>query len=92
MITYKGNPYSTPPEYIGKRLILQSYDNQIHLYFNTNLVAIHDISTKRLNYLKKHYIEICKQTLDFKDETQIEEIALENLKAIGVKYKNKYDT
>lgn len=92
MITYKGNPYSTLPEYIGKRLILQSYDNQIHLYFNTNLVAIHDISTKRFNYLKEHYIEICKQTLDFKDETQIEEIALENLKVIGVKYKNEYDT
>lgn len=92
MITYKRNQYSVPPEYIGKRLNLQSYDNQIHLYFNTKLVAIHDISTKRLNYLKDHYIDISKQTLGFEEETKIENIALENLKAIGGKYSNEHST
>lgn len=92
MITYKRNQYSVPPEYIGKRLNLQSYDNQIHLYFNTKLVAIHDISTKRLNYLKNHYIDISRQTLSFEDETKIEDIALENLKAIGGKYGNEHST
>lgn len=92
MITYKRNQYSVPPEYIGKTLTLQSYDNQIHLYFNTRLVSIHEISTKRLNYLKEHYIEISKQTLNFNDENKIEEIALNNLKAIGEKYNNEHNT
>ncbi len=92
MITYKRNQYSVPPEYIGKRLNLQSYDNQIHLYFNTKLIAIHDISTKRLNYLKDHYIDISKQTLSFDDETKMENIALENLKAIGERYSNEHST
>lgn len=92
MITYKRNQYSVPPEYIGKRLNLQSYDNQIHLYFNTKLIAIHDISTKRLNYLKDHYIDISKQTLSFDNETKIENIALENLKAIGERYSNEHST
>jgi transposase len=40
MISYKSNQYSVPPEYIGKKLKLQVYDNQLHLYYNTNLVTI----------------------------------------------------
>ena len=91
MITYKRNQYSVPPEYIGKSLTLQSYDNQIHLYSSTKLVAIHDISSRRLNYLKEHYVEICKQTLNFKED-KITEIAIDNLKTIGEKYNNDHNT
>lgn len=85
MITYKGNQYSLPPEYIDKRLQLQVYDNQIHLYFNTNLVAVHLISNKKMNYLKEHYVEILKLTLPF-DNEDIENIAKENLSKIGERY------
>lgn len=85
MITYKGNQYSLPPEYIDKRLQLQVYDNQLHLYFNTNLVAVHLVSSKKINYLKEHYIDILKQTLPFNDEN-IENIAKENLNKIGERY------
>ena len=85
MITYKGNQYSLPPEYIDKRLQLQVYDNQIHMYFNTNLVAVHLISDKKMNYLKEHYAEILKLTLPF-DNEDIENIAKENLSKIGERY------
>ncbi len=85
MITYKGNQYSLPPEYIDKRLQLQVYDNQIHMYFNTNLVAVHLISDKKMNYLKEHYVEILKLTLPF-DNEDIENIAKENLSKIGERY------
>lgn len=85
MITYKGNQYSLPPEYIDKRLQLQVYDNQLHLYFNTNLVAVHLISNKKMNYLKEHYMEILKKTLPFENE-DIEKIAKENLNKIGERY------
>ena len=50
MITYKGNQYSVPPKYFDSKLKLQVYDNQIHLYSNTKLVAVHYVSASRLNY------------------------------------------
>lgn len=85
MINYKSNQYSVPPEYIDKSLQLQVHDHQIHLYFNTKLVAVHSLSGKKLNYLESHYIEIAKQTLPF-DDDKIEEIAKENLNKIGALY------
>jgi len=85
MISYLSNQYSVPPEYKEKQLQLQVYDNQIHLYYNTKLVAVHSINNKKLNYLERHYIEIMKQTLRFEDK-KIEAIAKENLKKIGEVY------
>lgn len=87
MITVQTRQYSVPPEYIGKHLIYQCIDNQIHVYHNTNLITIHQISTKKLNYHESHYIQIAKQTLTFKDD-KIEEIAKENLKMIGERYEH----
>lgn len=85
MINYKSNQYSVPPEYIDKSLQLQVHDNQIHLYFNMKLVAVHSLSYKKLNYLESHYIEIAKRTLAFGDD-KIEEIAKDNLSKIGALY------
>lgn len=86
MITYANNQYSVPPKYINSTLTLQHYDNRIHLYSNTELVVIHDLSSARLNYKNEHYIEIMKRTLPHSD-TEIEQIAKENLEAIGKRYK-----
>lgn len=85
MITHKNNQYSVPPEYIDKLLQLQCYHDQIHLYYNMKLIAIHDLSSRKLNYLDIHYQEILKKTLPFDDE-KIAEIAKLNLKAIGERY------
>jgi len=85
MISYKSNQYSVPPEYIDKILQLQVYDNQLHLYYNTNLVAVHNISSRKLNYIETHYIEILSRTLPFEDE-KISEMAKENLRKIGERY------
>lgn len=86
MIVYKNNQYSVPAEYIGKRLTLQVYDNQLHLYYNTKLVTVHSISKYKLNYAEEHYIELLKITLPF-DDKKIEKIAKENLNKIGERYK-----
>lgn len=85
MISYQSKQYSVPPEYISKTLSLQVHDEKIHLYYNTKLVAMHSLSTQKLNYLESHYIEIAKRTLPF-DDNKIEEIAKENLNKIGAKY------
>lgn len=86
MITYKGNQYSVPPKYLNKSLKLQYHDNRIHIYSNTKLVAVHDESSKKLNYLENHYIDIMKLTLPFNDD-EIAIKAKENLEKIGERYK-----
>jgi len=85
MITYQSKQYSVPPKYINKTLHLQVHDEKIHLYYNTKLVAMHSLNTKKLNYIETHYIEIAKRTLPF-DDAKIEEIAKENLNKIGALY------
>src|SRR5690606_27420389 len=57
MFSYKSNMYSVPAGYIGKTVGLQVYDNQIHVYYNTDLIAQHYISHKKMNYKDAHYIE-----------------------------------
>ncbi|MBU5425171.1 IS21 family transposase [Tissierella pigra] len=88
MISYKSNQYSVPPEYIGKRLKLQVYDGQIHLYYNTNLITIHAIQNQKLNYHTEHYAEISALTFNRSSYEMIEK-AKENLNLIGEVYKNE---
>lgn len=88
MITYHSNQYSVPPEHIGKRLSLQVYDNYLHIYDNTNLVAMHEISSKKLNYLEQHYIAVSSLTLKSRN-CDISAIAKENLKQIGALYQHE---
>ena len=61
LISIKSRLYSVPPKYIHKRVKVQMYDNQIHVYYNTELIAIHSPSMKHLNYQKqqmKHKVDI----------------------------------
>lgn len=86
MITYKHSQYSVPPEYIGKEMKLQVYDNYLHIYHNTTLVTLHSVSLKKLNYHEKHYIAIARQSRSFPKE-DIESRAKENLSVIGEMYR-----
>lgn len=86
MFYYKNCQYSVPPEYVGKRVTLQVYDNYIHVYYNTNLVTIHHISKKRLNYHNDHYQAIALKSHVFKEEL-VANIAKENLAIIGDVYR-----
>lgn len=86
MVTYKNSQYSVPPEYIGREMKLQVYDNYIHIYYNTTLVTLHSLSSKKLNYHEKHYIAIAQQSHSFPKE-DIESRAKENLAVIGEVYR-----
>lgn len=86
MVTYKNSQYSVPPEYIGREMKLQVYDNYIHIYYNTTLVTLHSLSSKKLNYHEKHYIAIAQQSHSFQKE-DIESRAKENLSVIGDVYR-----
>ncbi len=52
LINYKNCKYSVPSKYINKTVTLQVIDNELHIYFNTDLIAIHKISDKKLTILK----------------------------------------
>lgn len=86
MISYKSNQYSVPAGYIGKYVNLQIYDDQIYVYYNMDLLVRHEITNRKLNYKQEHYIDVIQARLPYKDD--IEEFALQNLKAINEVYKN----
>jgi len=87
MFSYKSNMYSVPAEYIGKSVGLQIYDDQIHVYYNTDLIAKHNISQQKLNYKPEHYLDALSRQMPYKDD--IEELSMKNLAAINEVYQNE---
>jgi len=78
LVSYKGNGYSVPKSYIGKRVKLIPITNKLYIYFNTELITIHDISLNKFNYQHEHYVEALKSRI--KDPNQdINQIAMDNL-------------
>lgn len=78
MIYYKGNRYSVPEKYINKTVTLKVVENELQIYFNTELICIHIISDKKLNYYPEHYKTLMKKVIN--DEENLDRICNENLK------------
>ena len=68
MITYKNSKYSVPPAYIGKNVWIRHISNKLYVYYNTEQIAIHTISNKKLNYDKEHYAELLSKVIRNKDD------------------------
>ena len=83
LIYYKGSKYSVPKKYINQTLKVKEIDNKLFIYYNKILVATHNISNKKINYLKSHYIEALKTTLPYKSNDEIEQISNKNLELLG---------
>ncbi len=79
LINYKGNQYSVPKKYINKTLKVKEIDNKLYIYNNTELVVIHEISDKKINYKKEHYIEGLKASLSSKTDEDIDNLVKKNL-------------
>ena len=82
LFSYKGNKYSAPPEYINKSIDLQIFDDYIHAYSNTKLIAIHQISEGKCNYKEEHFMKLYENSFKGCSE-EIKELAKKNLKLIG---------
>ena len=87
MISYKSNQYSVPPEYQGKTVGLQVYDNQIYVYHNMKLIVQHKVSQSKLNYKEEHYKKALAKSLP--NYPNIDNLAKQNLSVIGEVYKNE---
>ena len=77
LINYRNCKYSVPSKYINKIVTLKIVNNKLHIYFNTDLIAIHEITDKKINYDTNHYKELLKQSI--KNSDDIDDIARENL-------------
>ena len=53
-------------------------DNTLQIYCSTDLIAVHELSQKRLNYQKDHYQQLLSMTM--KDADMVAELAKENLR------------
>lgn len=82
LVKFKGNEYSVPMKYINKRVKLVQIENILHIYFNTELIRTHTISSKKINYNQTDYSEALKQSIKNKD-LDIDKIAEENLKLLN---------
>jgi transposase len=54
LISYKSNKYSVPKQYIGKYVGRVAKNNKLLIYYNNELITIHEVSNKKLNIKKSH--------------------------------------
>lgn len=78
LVNYKGSQYSVPQKYIGKRVKLVPINNTLYIYYNSELIVCHEITTQKINYDLGHYSEALMTRLNSTDEA-IEKMAKENL-------------
>ena len=79
LVYYKGSQYSVPKKYINQTVKLNEVDNKLFIYYNKNLIASHNISSKKINYDENHYTEALKSTIPYKNINDIENMAKHNL-------------
>jgi len=77
MISYKGNKYSVPVEFIGKNVTIDVLEDKLYIYYNANCIRIHELSENKLNYNENDYRQLVHQTFGTDDD--IENITKENL-------------
>lgn len=78
MITYMNNKYSVPAEYIGKPVSLRVVNDDLQIYFSTEIVATHKLSNKKLNYHPEHYKQLLSGYMN--DVDAIAKLAEANLR------------
>ena len=80
---YKGSKYSVPIKLINHTLNLKEENNKLYVYYNKELITIHDISENYINYKEEHYNEGFRNILKNKTQDEIDNIARKNLDLIN---------
>lgn len=82
MVTFNKCKYSVPPAYIGKPVRLQVKSDKLFIYYSTELIATHLLTSKRLNYRSEDYMQLLNGRI--RNADSIEEMAKENLKQMDL--------
>lgn len=80
---YKGSKYSVPIKFINHTLSLREEDNKLYIYYNKDLITMHNISNQYINYKDEHYKEGIMTILKHKTQNEIEDISRKNLDLIN---------
>ena len=80
---YKGSKYSVPIKFINHTLSLREENNKLYVYYNKDLITVHNISNKYINYKEEHYNEGISTILKNKVQDEIDEISRKNLDLIN---------
>lgn len=62
LISYKSNKYSVPRTFIGLKVGLVVIRDELHIYYNNKIIAIHKITSHLLNIKKEHKLYYNKKT------------------------------
>lgn len=87
MITVRSNQYSVPGRYTGQSVQYQIHDSRIYVYSETRLIAVHEISSHKLNYKLEHYSDVLSFKYIGKSSDDISKLAKQKLEIIGGVYK-----
>ncbi len=80
LVSYKGSGYSVPPKFIGKRVKIVPSGDKLYIYHNTELIVLHEINAKKMNYHQEHYEGGLRQSMPGNiSNDEIRERAKENL-------------
>ena len=80
---YKKRRYSVPIKFINTTLEIKENNNKLYVYYNRDLVTVHEISEKNINYKEEHYIEGLSKVLKSIEQEDIEKLAKENLERLN---------
>lgn len=84
-VSFKGNKYSIPIDFINKKVSLEVKDNFLHIYYNTILIESHVISESILNYKKDTLKDILKSdSLKHFSDDSIDDFISNNLKSMDI--------
>lgn len=87
MVTIHSNQYSVPCRYIGQDVQYQIHDSRIFIYSGTKLIAMHEVSDRKLNYTVEHYTDVLSFRYIGKGSDEVSELAKQKLEIIGGVYK-----
>ncbi len=82
LISYESKQYSVPSPYIGKYVDVYSIGDELYIYHNHTLIAVHSVSEKLINYNNDHYKEGLNKRLGTNCD-DIEELAKKNLERLN---------
>ena len=83
LVYYKKAKYSVPPKYINQTVKLQFMENKLCIYYNKELIAIHELSNLSIQYQEQHYKECLSLSMPTKEASEIEQMAKKNLELLG---------
>ena len=82
LVNYKGRGYSVPKKFIDKKVILKPIENKLYIYYNTELVTIHNITNQKMNYQENHYKEALASNFYNSEKYDIKKLSDKNLELL----------